>query len=123
VSAQLICLHCGESFDLHVVSGDKRWCRGTGRSFDCDQEPARHEFQVYTVRLDPNLYPEHVECPHCHGRKKVVFRQHSTEGWRAHVEEHDLAFVQCTTNARKACDIRYACPASLAIVSPWEDVR
>lgn len=80
---------------------------------------------VTGAKPDPDLYPEHVECPHkdCGKRTKVVFRYDQIKGWLARVEEHELVSVQCTFNAHKACRIRYACPASLAIVSPWEAVR
>jgi hypothetical protein len=76
-----------------------------------------------TEKPDPDLYPEHVECPHCQKRSKVVFHFDQIKGWGAHVEKHNIVNVQCTFNARKACRITHACPASLAIVSSWELVR
>jgi hypothetical protein len=75
-------------------------------------------------KLDRDLYPEHVECPHCRKRSKVLFHfDQLVSCWRAYVEKHDVVDVQCTFNARKACNLTYACPASLASVSPWEPVR
>ena len=52
-------------------------------------------------------YPEHVECPGCRQRRKVLRQDNPAEGWVVQIETHDIVDTQTTFDGRQWCTIAH----------------